>query len=81
MNGLKQTYVGSGGAVIDTLGRNVGLSQRLMTLDAAADGGVTKLGLGTLTLAKPPCVTGRIDVQAGTLRMQSEPARLIPTTR
>ena len=78
LKGLKQAYVAAGGARVDTLGRNVGLSQRLMTLDAATDGGVTKLGLGTLSLAKPPCVTGRIDVQAGVLRLQPEPATAYP---
>lgn len=78
LKGLKQAYVGAGGARVDTLGRSAGLSQRLMTLDGATDGGVTKLGLGTLALAKPPCVTGRIDVQTGVLRMQPEPATAYP---
>lgn len=78
LKGLKQAYVGSGGAVLDTLGRSVGLSQRLTTLDGATDGGVIKQGLGTLTLAKPPCVTGRIDVQTGTLRILPEPALAFP---
>ena len=78
LKGLKQAYVAQGGARIDTLGRSVGLSQRLMTLDGATDGGVAKLGLGTLSLAKPPCVTGLVDVQCGTLRMQAEPATAYP---
>lgn len=70
--------MGAGGAVIDTVGRPVGFSQRLMTLDGATDGGVTKLGFGTLTLAKPPCVTGLVDVQVGTLRVQPEPSLVCP---
>lgn len=66
--GLKQAYVDDGGAVVDTLGRDVTLAQRLMTLDGA-EGGVVKRGLGMLTLARPPCVTGRVDVQSGALRL------------
>ncbi len=78
LKGLKQAYVGGSGAMIDTLGRSVTLSQRLMTLDGVTDGGVTKLGLGTLALAKPPCVTGRVDVQCGTLRLLPEAATAYP---
>jgi autotransporter-associated beta strand protein len=75
--GLKQAYVGDGGAVVDTRGRDVTLAQRLMTLDGAG-GGVVKRGLGTLTLAEPPCVTGRLDVQSGTLRLQPEDGGAYP---
>jgi autotransporter-associated beta strand protein len=75
--GLKQAYVGDGGAVIDTQGRDVTLAQRLMTLDGET-GGVVKRGLGTLTLAEPPCVTGRIDVHSGTLRLAPEAGDAYP---
>jgi autotransporter-associated beta strand protein len=67
LKGLKAAYVGAGGAVIDTRGRTVTLAQRL-----AGAGDVMKRGPGTLTLAKPPCVTGRVDVQTGTLRQLPE---------
>ena len=68
LKGLKQACVGSGGAVVDTQGRDVGLSQLLVS-QGAADGGLAKRGLGTLTLVKP-CVTGVVDVQAGTLKFK-----------
>ncbi len=76
--GLKQAYVGAGGAVVDTQGRSVTLAQRLSALGGAADGGVVKRGLGALTLAAPPCVTGRIDVQSGTLRLPPEAGTAYP---
>lgn len=75
--GLKQAYVGDGGAVVDTQGRDVTVAQRLMTLDGA-EGGVVKRGLGTLTLAEPPCVTGRLDVRSGTLRLTPEAGDVYP---
>jgi len=77
LDGLKQAYVDDGGVVIDTLGRDVTLAQRLMTLEGA-EGGVIKRGLGTLTLAEPPCVTGRLDVQSGTLRLSPGSAAAYP---
>jgi len=78
LRGLKQAYVGAGGAVVDTLGRSVSLPQRLTALSGAADGGVVKRGFGTLALSKPPCVTGRIDVQSGTLQLQPDTGTVYP---
>jgi autotransporter-associated beta strand protein len=78
LSGLKQAFVGAGGAVVDTQGRSVTLAQRLTALGGATDGGVTKRGMGTLTLAAPPCVTGRIDVQSGALRLQPESGLAYP---
>ena len=78
LKGLKQATVGAGGAVIDTQGRSVTLAQRLTALGGVTDGGVVKRGAGTLTLAYTPCVTGRIDVQSGTLRLPAETGAAYP---
>lgn len=77
LDGLKLAYVGAGGAVIDTLGRNVTLGQRLVKADGAADGGLVKRGQGTLTLAKPPVCEGVLDVWSGTLRLAPEAAPVL----
>jgi autotransporter-associated beta strand protein len=67
LKGLKAAAVAAGGAKIDTCGRTVTLAQRL-----AGSGDVVKRGVGTLVLAKPPCLKGRVDVQSGTLRQMPE---------
>lgn len=67
LKGLKAAAVAAGGATIDTQGRSVTLAQRLV-----GAGDVVKRGLGKLTLAKLACVTGRVDVQNGTLRQLPE---------
>ncbi len=67
LKGLKTVAVAAGGATIDTQRRGVTLAQRLV-----GAGDVLKRGLGTLTLAKLPCVNGRVDVQTGTLRQLPE---------
>jgi autotransporter-associated beta strand protein len=72
LDGLKQAYVGAGGAVVDTQGRDVMLAQRLTALDGITDGGLVKRGAGTLTLAKAPCVSNILDVHAGTLRLMPD---------
>ena len=67
LKGLKSVAVAAGGAQIDTRGRNVTLAQRLV-----GAGDVVKRGPGMLTLAKQPCVAGRVDIQTGTLRQLPE---------
>ena len=78
LRGLKQVYVGTGGAVVDTQGRSATLAQRLTALTGAEAADVTKRGLGTLTLAKPPACGGLTDVQAGTLRQQPDASTACP---
>lgn len=67
--GGQNTYVASGGAVIDTNGLNIGIQVNL--LDGGAGGGLTKQGTGTLTLSGAYGYTGPTVVEAGTLSLSS----------
>jgi autotransporter-associated beta strand protein/T5SS/PEP-CTERM-associated repeat protein len=60
--------VQSGGAIIDTNSFNITISAALEQ-DGASAVGITKKGLGNLTLNKATTVTGAIEVQAGTLTL------------
>ena len=65
-------YVGSGGAVLDTQGFNDTIGTPLLTdpaLGGATDGGLTKLGSGTLTLTNVNTYNGPTLVMAGTLAL------------
>ncbi len=68
---LTTADVRGGGAKIDTAGHNVTVPQSLLHStvagDNAKDGGLTKLGAGTLTLAGNNTYTGNTTVSAGTL--------------
>ena len=68
MQGLNQVVVQSG-AVIDTAGHIITIAQNLEHdfSGPAIDGGLTKKGLGTLTLLQASCYTGPTKVQGGTL--------------
>jgi len=64
--------VQAGGAVIDTNGFNITIADNLehdSALGATADGGLTKNGLGTLTLSGANTYTGTTTVNAGTLNI------------
>ena len=63
--GSQNTYVASGGAIIDTNGHNIGIQVNL--LDAGGAGGLTKNGTGTLTLSGANTYTGNTTVENGTL--------------
>jgi autotransporter-associated beta strand protein/T5SS/PEP-CTERM-associated repeat protein len=65
MQGLDQAYVRTGGARIDTGGKDVTVAQRL--LDGGGGGGLTKVGAGTLTLTARNTYTGRTAITGGTL--------------
>ena len=71
LQGLTTANVQAGGAVIDTQGYNVTVSQKLVhdtTSGApATDGGLTKNGTGTLTLTNAETYTGPTVVNAGVL--------------
>ena len=70
MGNLSHAYVGLGAAQIDTAGFTCGMGQGLEhdpALGGTADGGLTKLGLGTLTLYKSSTYTGTTKVQGGVL--------------
>ena len=68
------TLVQAGGAIIDTAGFNVTVDVSLqhdVALGSTADGGLTKLGAGTLTLTGASNYTGVTNVNGGTLAIAS----------
>lgn len=75
MNGLTRANVRDGGAIIDTNGNDRYISQTLehsdIDGDAEIDGGLTKNGLGSLSINGAFYYTGNTTVNAGTLSVQS----------
>ena len=74
VNGLNllAVYLGAGGFVCDTAGRETIIRQPLTSdpaLAGAADGGLVKKGAGGLTLTKPITVSGPVRVEEGSLRL------------
>ena len=78
VTGLKTAQVRDGGAKIDTNGYNVTFPQTLVhstvSGDNATDGGLTKLGSGTLTLTGNNTYTGGTFLNGGTLALGSQAA-------
>jgi autotransporter-associated beta strand protein len=73
--GLSRAQIRNGGAIINTAGFNVGSSQALIHStvggDNATDGGLTKLGVGTLTLTNTGnTYTGPTRVNQGEVAMK-----------
>ena len=63
-NPAQSTYVQSGGAIIDTNGRNIGIQVKLI-----GSGGLTKNGPGTLSLTASNSYSGPTTVNSGTLSL------------
>lgn len=63
-NPAQAAYIQSGGAIIDTNGRNIGIQVKLL-----GSGGLTKSGAGTLALTTPNSYTGPTTANAGTLSL------------
>ena len=61
-------YARAGGAVIDTAGKSISIKQSIYS-GAAADGGLTKLGNGTLTLLNTNTYNGATTVLGGTFKL------------
>ena len=79
MQGLTAANVRDGGAVIDSTGFNVTIGQPLqhsaIAGDNATDGGLTKNGIGRLTLGGTNSYTGNTAINAGILEL----AQSVPT--
>jgi autotransporter-associated beta strand protein len=74
MQNLDLSDVQAGGAVIDTNGFNVTIAQPLLA--GSITGGLTKSGLGVLTLTSPPSYMGDTLIEAGSLQMNFAAATL-----
>ena len=73
-NLLTVTYalVSYGGAIINTNGHNITISQELdSAIIGGVDGGLTKLGAGMLTLSGTSSYNGGTTVNGGTLQLGS----------
>lgn len=74
ISGLNHATIKSGGAIIDTNGKNVGTAQAFEhdAAGPAVDGGITKNGTGTLTIGGAASTfTGAIVINGGTLKLAS----------
>ncbi|MEY3852246.1 MAG: hypothetical protein RI910_1226, partial [Verrucomicrobiota bacterium] len=69
--GLTNAFVQAGGARFDTNGINITVSQALLADAVSVGGGLTKVGLGTLTLSGANTYAGVTTISAGTLQIGS----------
>lgn len=69
MQGLGAAYVRAGGAVVDPDGANITIAQPLLN---GGDGGLTKLGTGSLTLSGVNTYAGPTLVSVGTLLVNGD---------
>ena len=76
LSGITKVSVLEGGAVIDTQANDVTITESFTS--ATQDGGITKRGSGSLTLANtgPHTFSGPVTVEAGTLALRNAAASL-----
>ena len=67
--GAGDIYVKAGGATFDTNGNDMGIAMALQHGDGTPDGGVAKIGDGTLTLTGANTYTGVTTVNGGVLEL------------
>ena len=67
LNGLTYARVLGGGAYVDTKGLDLAILQSLEKVSGVTDGGLTKSGMGMLTVKGTCTFTGKTTVEAGTL--------------
>lgn len=67
MTGLTNAYVKSGGAKIDTNGKDITIGQALLAPVSGLSGGLDKSGSGTLTLSNTNTYTGATNITGGKL--------------
>lgn len=80
MQGLTSATVRAGGAIIDTGGNDINIGQSLShdeALGATRDGGLTKIGAGTLSLHGANSYTGATTISAGTLKLAPSEAAAV----
>ena len=79
MQGLTAAQIKTGGARMDTNGFDITIAQPLQS-GAASDGGLTKSGAGTLTLAGASTYNGATVISAGRLALSGSLTSSITTT-
>ena len=68
-NGGLTVNVQAGGAIIDTNGNDIQIDQPLLHAGTGVDGGLTKRGVGTLTLTGLNTYTGTTKIVGGTVQL------------
>lgn len=75
MEGLTRANVNTNGAIIDTAGYSITMGQSLLhhsALGATPDGGLTKIGSGSLTLTNASTYDGQTTVRSGVLQIRHD---------
>ncbi len=77
MQGITSALVQSGGVTVNSAGNNIAIAQNLLhdsNLGGTPDGGLLKIGAGTLTLSGASSFTGGTTLSAGAIQLASTPS-------